>query len=142
MVKICFICTGNTCRSIIAERLMKKSLKDRKIDNVKVSSKGLNATGENITVQAKLVLKKNHALSSNRKSIILKKVDNDTLYIVMTESMKKYIDSNKVLTMKDLIGHDILDPYGLGEPEYEQTASQIKIAVERLIEKIKMWREV
>ena len=58
MIKICFICTGNTCRSIMAERLMKKVLKQKKIDNVKIISRGLNANGEMIAENAKKVLKK------------------------------------------------------------------------------------
>ena len=56
-MKVCFICTGNTCRSVMAERLMKKELKTLGINDIKVTSKGLNATGENIAGNAKIALK-------------------------------------------------------------------------------------
>lgn len=141
MVKICFVCTGNTCRSIMAERLMKVLIKKKKIENLKVSSKGLRASGENIAENAKIVLKEYKALSSNRKSVRLGKIDKDTLYVVMTENMKSYVKSNRLLSMKDLIGQDISDPYGLGKEEYRQTAQQILYGVECLLKKINMWRE-
>lgn len=141
MVKICFICTGNTCRSIMAERLMKSILKKQKIDDIKVSSKGIRANGENISENAKVVLKKLKASASNRKSVKLGKIDKDTLYIVMTENMKHYVNSKKVLSMKDLTGNDIMDPYGMGEEEYLKTANQILQGIDCLLNKIYMWRE-
>ncbi len=142
MLKICFVCTGNTCRSVMAERLMKKAIKDGKVENIKVSSRGLRANGENIANNAKIVLKKYKASSANRKSVKLGKIDGQTLYVVMTERMKEYVLSKQVMSMKDLIGVDIADPYGLGVEAYEETAVQIMEAVQKLLEKIIKWREV
>ena len=142
MIKICYICMGNTCRSIMAERLIKKSLKDKKIQDVKVSSKGIRAKGDNIAENAKLTLKKLHASAGNRKSVKLGKIDKDTLYIVMSENMKSYVSTQKLITMKDLIGEDILDPYGGNEEVYMYVALKIMDANEKLIDKIKMWRNV
>ena len=142
MIKICFVCTGNTCRSIMAERLMKKCLKDKNIKDIKVSSRGLKANGENISENAKKVLKKLKASSANRKSVKLGKIDKDTLYVVMNENMKNYIASKKIITMKDLIGEDILDPYGQNEDIYFSVAKKILQADEKLIEKIYMWRSL
>lgn len=141
MIKVCFICAGNTCRSIMAERLMKKVLKDRKISDVKISSKGIKANGENIAPNAKFALKKFKALSSDRKSVKLKKIDKSTLYVVMSETMKVYLDGGKVISMKSLIGKDIQDPYGYDEQTYIETANQILDGIEKLIEKIINWRE-
>lgn len=142
MIKICFVCSGNTCRSVMAERLLKKLLKDRKISDVKVCSKGLYAAGENIAENAKVVLKQHKALATNRKSIKLKKPDKETVYVVMTENMKEQIASKKVITMKSLGGKDIIDPYGQDVDVYKQTAEEIIIALENLINIIKKWREV
>lgn len=141
MIKICFICTGNTCRSVMAERLLRKKLKEAKIDDVKVSSKGLCAKGENIAENAKKTLKYYKALSGNRKSVKLKKIENDTLYIVMTEAMASKLGSSKVITMRSLIGKDILDPFGYGLDVYKQTAKEIIEALDNLINLIIKWRE-
>lgn len=142
MINICYVCTGNTCRSIMAERLMKKLLKEKGIKDVKVCSKGINAKKENITPFAQSTLKKLKASASDRKSIKLGKVQKDTLYVVMTESMKAFIKTEKVITMKQLIGQDISDPYGQDEEVYMQTAKEIIKANEILLNKILMWRNV
>ena len=143
MVKICFICSGNTCRSVMAERLMKRKLKEQKItDNIKITSKGINAKGDNINDKAKDVLKKFKALASNRKSVKLGKIDKETLYIVMTENMKPYVKAPLLLSARDLIGTDILDPFGQSEEVYLQTAKQIIQALDCLIEKIKIRRGI
>ena len=141
MIKICFVCSGNTCRSIMAERLMKKMLKTKKIADVKVLSKGLFASGENITDHAKQVLKQHKALASNRKSVRLKKIDKDTLYVVMTQNMRERLETNKVLTMKALMGKDITDPFGQSLDVYKQTALEIIEGIDKLIQNIIIWRE-
>ena len=141
MINICYVCTGNTGRSIMAERLMKKALKNKRIIDVKVSSRGIFAKKEDINPNAISVLKKLNASSSNRKSIKLGKIQKDTLYVVMTEEMRPYVKAEKVLTMKQLLGYDVLDPYGQAEEVYMQTALQLQQANKIIIENIKMWRE-
>ena len=140
MIKICFVCTGNTCRSIMAERLMKKVAKEDNIPELKISSRGVYATGENINPNAKIALKKLHVSSANRKSVKLGKIDKNTLYITMTEQQKQLINSDKVISFKALIGKDIEDPYGQDESVYLETAKDILVGINKLIEKLKMWR--
>mgnify|MGYP003545568832 FL=1 len=136
MINICYVCTGNTCRSIMAERLMKKALKERQIQDVKVISRGIFAKKENITQQAQSALKKLKASASNRKSIKLGKIQKDILYVVMTEQMKTYVKTDKILTMKQLLGYDIQDPYGQAEDVYLDVANDIIKANEIILEKI------
>ena len=58
----------------------------------------------------------------------------------MTEQMKPYVKSDKVLTMKQLLGYDILDPYGQTEDVYMSVANDLLKANEIILEKIVMWR--
>ena len=43
MQNIMFVCTGNICRSAMAEGIMKKLLKDKNINNIEVYSAGIYA---------------------------------------------------------------------------------------------------
>jgi protein-tyrosine-phosphatase len=43
--RILFVCTGNTCRSPMAEGILKKMLKEKNIDYIQVSSAGTNSWG-------------------------------------------------------------------------------------------------
>jgi len=134
-IKLCFVCTGNTCRSIMAERLLKKMMKDRKIKGLKVSSRGINALGDNISSQSKIILKRFGASDKDRKSIKLKKIDKTTLYVAMTDNIKKQIDG-RVISMRDLLGYDITDPYGQGLEVYNETAVQLLEGIDVLLTKI------
>ena len=40
--KVLFVCTGNSCRSPMAEGILKKMLKENEIDNFEVSSAGIS----------------------------------------------------------------------------------------------------
>lgn len=136
MITICFVCTGNTCRSIMAERLFKQMLKERKISFIKVISRGLNSNKENISDYAKVVLKEYHANDRDRKAIKLGKIDNNTLYVTMTEYQKTKIKADRVISFKDIIGEDIADPYGMGIDQYRSCARQITKGLVQLLNKI------
>ena len=126
----------------MAERLLKKAIKDEKIDNIKVSSRGLFATGEQTTEGARNALKKMKTSSASRKSVKLGKIDKDTLYITMTEAQKKEIKSKNVISFASLIGEEVFDPYGQNDEIYFQTAKQIDNGIKILLEKLKKWREL
>ncbi len=141
MIEICFVCTGNTCRSVMAERIAKKMAKSLKMKDLKFSSAGIYAKGDNITQNASAVLKKLGYDSRNRKSVKLTKIKPNVIYVAVTNDHKKFINSKKVLSFEDLAG-TVLDPYGQNLEVYEKTAKQIEKNVEVLLKKIESLRGV
>lgn len=139
MIEICFVCTGNTCRSVMAERIAKKICKERKIKDIKFSSAGIYAKGENLSDGAVFALKKLGYDGRKRKSVKLTKIKPNTIYVAVTNAHKDFIKSKKCISFEDLAG-TVNDPYGQSEQVYLQTAKQIENNIKVLLDKIENLR--
>lgn len=138
MIEVCFVCTGDTCRSVMAERIARKKAKNRCAD-CKFSSRGIFAKGENITDNAKEALRQFGYDSRNRKSVKLGKINPKTLYVCVTDSHKRYVNSKRVISFADLAG-EVVDPYGQPLEVYMKTCKQIENNVDVLLNKLEKLR--
>lgn len=141
MIEICFVCTGNTCRSIMAERIAKKMAKSKNIGDIKFSSAGIYASGENIAENAQIALKRTGYDGRNRKSVKLNKTKPNVLYITVTNDHKKFLNSKKVLSFEEF-ANKVLDPYGQSIEVYLKTISVLEQNIKILLEKIENLRGV
>ncbi|MED3623857.1 low molecular weight protein arginine phosphatase [Neobacillus thermocopriae] len=145
MQRILFVCTGNTCRSPMAEAI----LKHKNLEGIEVKSAGIYASGgSEASPNAKLVLDKNQ-ISHNHRSTLLseKEVNWADLILTMTSSHKYAIQQQypqaieKVYTLKEFIGEerdqDVVDPYGGSLAIYEQTFQELQQLIDKAIEKLK-----
>ncbi|MBE3594946.1 MAG: low molecular weight protein arginine phosphatase [Candidatus Carbobacillus altaicus] len=144
--RILFVCTGNTCRSPMAEALARRYLGD---DQVDVFSAGLFAIeGENASPEAQLVLEEEGIdLSGHRARILTQEMlDQSDLILTMTRAHKKMLLSlypehgQKVWTLKgwvaslkgeaiDIDNEDIPDPFGYDVSVYAKTRDELKTLI-------------
>jgi len=139
--KIIFVCTGNTCRSPMAEFILKSYIKKNKLTGITVSSAGLSAEGE-IAPEARAALAYLDVPFTKRKAKQLNSlmVTKNDLVVCMTASHKHAITAHmgnlkKVVTVGELTGaKDVADPYGQDIETYVAVAKYLSYSVKDVID--------
>ena len=144
-MKIVFVCTGNTCRSPLAEGLFRKIVEENNCC-MDVSSAGISvgfgsAVSGNSVVAA---MELGADISSHIPKQLTEKEVFDADYVFcMTDMHKRCIVNalpgyaGKIWTVADFAGKgDVPDPYGGDLDEYRLVARQLLDAVEIIFKKI------
>ena len=145
MRRILFVCTGNTCRSPMAEAI----LKNKQLTDVEVKSAGIYAAnGSEASTHAKQVLDDNQVPHNHRSHLLTAEaVEWADLILTMTSSHKFAIQQQfpqavmKVFSLKEYAGEigsqDVGDPYGGSLAVYEETYQELEKLIDKAIEKFK-----
>ncbi len=135
--RILFVCTGNTCRSPMAEILLKNKLKRNKIRWWDVSSCGIHAeVGGTISAGSKTALAEIGIKVDDftPRQLTQKLIDKSNIVICMTSSQKQLLEAcGNVFCIKDMCGYDIPDPYGCGLDTYRVTRDALSRACDIII---------
>ena len=145
--KVLFVCTGNTCRSPMAEGFFRKAISERE-DYECVGSAGVAAfPGDTMSRETEAVLAENEASVEDFRSRAVSDylLDEATHVFAMTNShLAMLVDAfpdhkDKCHLVCDFVelngrvGVDVPDPIGMGPAAYGQVAKVLELAIPGLM---------
>ncbi len=136
---ILFVCTGNTCRSPMAEALMKQMGKEKNFQHLSVDSAGLFPTlNAPMSGNAKEVLEKCFSIQKDShlaKPLTKELLSKADLVVTATEDHRRLLIQKFGCQEKTIsFPTDISDPYGGFFETYKASADAIKKGLELLME--------
>ena len=147
-MKIMFVCTGNICRSAMAEWLLKKKLVDQNKKGIEVSSSGIYAMKNDVSPQEAIEVMDEYSVNLRNHratNTSLSNIKQNDLILCMTTSHKQTLQhqypeqKDHIYTLKEYVGDtqmEIKDPWGYNIVTYRYCAAQIDECLNKLIEKI------
>ena len=152
--KIIFVCTGNTCRSPMAEAVLKTMLQGEGLTKVQVSSAGLQAKPKapmNEKTAQTLMDKGIEIFNFQAKKLNKTMLKSSLAIVCMTDRQRDLVMEmrwkalreagaeeieNNVYSFLELAGYEVLDPYGRDIDCYHYVFELIKGGMPAIMEKI------
>ena len=146
-MNILFVCTGNTCRSPMAEGILKRIASEKKLD-IKAVSAGIFAEVGNGANKNAIVSMRDMGIDiEDHKSQAITEdlIDESNLILTMTMGHKEMLVQKypmkryKIFLLNEYaFGEeiDIRDPYGGSKEEYDNSRDQIYKAVKKIYDYI------
>lgn len=147
---VLFVCTGNSCRSPMAEALLKKALKDLGKDYIVVRSAGVSAMDDLAPADSTIEVMKKIGIDVSgyrSKRVTEELIKNSDLILVMEEAHRAEVIRRvpeaepktyllRKFGIEDKMTHpeglSIPDPIGRPIKDYEQSLEAIKCEIERI----------
>ncbi len=142
--KVLFVCTGNTCRSPMAEGIFNKICEDKGID-AKATSAGIFADGSGASYNTVSVMKELSVDIEGRcsRQISRDDINNADLVLTMTASHKDILKNffgakENIFTLSEFAGEmgEVSDPFGCDEETYRKCRDEIYKLVLKAVDKL------
>lgn len=146
---ILFVCSGNICRSPLAEVMTRSALTEAGIDAVVQSCGTAALTGQRAENGARYAAARLGLLLDEHRAqpVTRELIDDASLVVCVTDRHRDHVRQffprgrAKIVSFDELTGlGDIPDPYGGNEADYRALRDQLEKGMPKIVERIKVGR--
>ncbi|MDO8502953.1 MAG: low molecular weight protein arginine phosphatase [Gemmatimonadaceae bacterium] len=147
-MRILFVCSGNTCRSPLAEAIATRMFADARRSDIQVASAGTQAWDGSPASDGSLLvgMERNLDLSGHRSRLLTKEIvkENDLILAMAPSHLERVKELDQAANSHllvgfasgDATGQSVQDPFGGDLSAYRETADELERELWKLLERI------